>query len=214
MFSSMLFSPALCALACLVAGAAPVQALAQAASGGITVTITPELPSPPATPTPPHLIISTDGEYVLDLRSRLAWPRCAEGMRWTGNTCIGQRMLFQYADALELAAARSQSEGVRWRLPRVAELRHLVEKYGKPPGLHPGLFPKSPTELHWTSTPSIQHSTGNQYDYSNISQGRTGEGGSRLSPLLGWALDTRTGEATSDLPKTTPLALRLVRSLD
>lgn len=218
MLHSTLFSSALCAVACLVLGAAPTKGAAQSAPAGVAVTITPIPASPSATPAlppvPPHLVVSADGNYVLDLRSRLIWPRCVEGMRWTGSTCIGFRMLFEYADAVELAAARSPAPGVRWRLPRVSELRHLVDKYSKPPGLHPGLFPQAPTDLHWTSTPSIQHSPGNQYDYANISQGRTGEGGSTLSPLLGWAFNPQTGEATGDLPKTTPLAVRLVRSFD
>jgi len=189
---------------------------AQSASAGVAVTIAPVQASdakPGVRPAPAHFVVSADGAYVLDLRGRLIWPRCVEGMRWSGSTCIGQRMLFEYVDALELAAARSQSQGVRWRLPRVAELRHLVDKYGKPPGLYPELFPKAPTDLHWTSTPSIQHGAGNQYDYANISQSRTGES-STLSPLSGRALDPQTGQATGDLPKTTPLAVRLVRSFD
>lgn len=190
------------------------------ATGGVRVTITPAQPEAKpegaahTAPPPAHLVVSDDGAYVLDLRARLIWPRCAEGMRWTGITCVGLPMRFVYADALELAQARSESGNIRWRLPRLPELRHLVDKHGKPPGLHPELFPQAPAGLHWTSTPTIRHSQANQYDYANISQNRTGEGGSTLSPLLGWAMDLQTGDITGDLPKTTPLAVRLVGSLD
>ncbi len=207
-------SLALCALAGLGA-TAPLAAQTPPAPAGVSVSITPELPSGPVSvPEQPHLVVSADGGYVLDLRSKLIWPRCAEGMRWNGSTCIGQRMLFSYADALQIAASRSQSEGVRWRLPRVTELRHLVDKNGTPPGLHPLLFPKSPSESYWTSTPTIRHTEINQYDYANIAQGRTGDGGSTLAPLLGWALDPQTGDGVGDVSKATPLAIRFVRSFD
>lgn len=203
------------ALVCLGAST-PVVAQAPPASGGVSVSITPVMPEGGASSVPgqPHLVVSADGAHVLDLRSNLIWPRCAEGMRWNGSTCIGQPMLFAYADALEIAAARSQSEGLRWRLPRTTELRHLVDKNGKPPGLNPVLFPKSPSERYWTSTPTIRHTEGNQYDYSNISQGRTGDGGSTLLPLVGWAFDPQTGDAMGDVAKNTLLAIRLVRSFD
>ena len=205
----------------LAIGTATPSAAQTPAPGGVRVTITPTPPEaqPEATTTnttapPAHLVVSDDGAYVLDLRARLIWPRCAEGMRWTGSTCLGLPMQFVYADAVELAHARSQSGGIHWRVPRLTELRHLIEKYSKPPGLHPALFPQAPAGLYWTSTPTIRHSQGNQYDYSNISQNRTGQGGSTLLPLLGWAVDLQTGDATSDLPKTTPLNVRLVGSLD
>lgn len=222
MFGNLLLSVRAAALLPWLLALATMPSAAQAPAGGISVSITPIHPEAKSKPEaaattaspPAHLVVSDDGAYVLDLRARLIWPRCAEGMRWTGSTCVGLPMQFVYADAVELAHARSQSGGIHWRVPRLTELRHLVEKYGKPPGLHPELFPQAPAGLHWTSTPTIRHSQGNQYDYSNISQNRTGQGGSTLLPLLGWAVDLQTGDATSDLPKTTPLAVRLVGSLD
>lgn len=198
MFSRLHLSIAICALACW-STSTPVAAQASSASSASVQ---------------PNLVISADGAYVLDLRGKLIWPRCVEGMRWNGKTCIGLRMLFTYADAVEIATTRSQSDGLRWRLPRVTELRHLVDKKGTPPGLNPVLFPNSPTDLYWTSTPTIRHSEGNQYDYSNIVQNRTGDGSSTLSPMLGWTIDPQTGDAVGDVAKDIPLAIRFVRPFD
>lgn len=175
----------------------PVAANAQVGAAG--------KPSPPT----PTLTLSDDGSLVIDTRAQLAWPRCAEGMRWNGQTCTGQAALYTHAQAQQLARQRWQDSGVRWRLPRVNELRRLVNRSTQPPSIDTRLFPASPQEWHWTGTASVNTSSVNPYAYGNVMRG--GEGAHQLSAQQAWAVDMATGEARGDTGRGTPLAVRLVR---
>ena len=192
---------------------------------GAAAAQTPVQPAPPleaAVPAPPMaaatptwtLEPSADGTLVLDRRTKLAWARCVEGMQWNGKTCTGQRQLLDRTQAIALVKARAKAEGLRWRLPRVNELRRLVDKKANPPGLPPKLFPAAPFGLHWTSTANIKHYSNNLYNYTNIAQGSAGVATSRLAALDGWAVDMETGEASGDIPRSTKLPVRLVRPQD
>lgn len=162
------------------------------------------------TATTPKLVLSADGAYVLDARAKLAWPRCVEGMRWTGKTCTGTPLRLNRADALALASTRFKADGVRWRLPRVTELQRLVDKAASPHGLDPALFPAAPDEWHWAVSSNLHTNTAvNPYNYGNIVQGRTG--GDSMAVLLGWAVNLETGEARGDVAKRSELVVRLVR---
>lgn len=167
--------------------------------------------APAANPFTAHLRVSADGTAIIDTRSRLAWARCVEGMFWNGKTCSGQRRLLDRAEANAVAQARAKAEQTPWRLPRVNELRRLVDKKANPPGIPPLLFPAAPFGLHWTSTANIKTFANNQYNYGNISQGTGSGAGSRLAALDGWAVDMDTGIASGDVPRTSRLPVRLVR---
>ncbi len=172
--------------------------------------VPPRAPAPaPSTPTA-ALEPSEDGQLVIDRRSKLAWARCAEGMQWNGTTCFGQRQLFDRTQALARAQARAQQDGLRWRLPRAPELRRLVDKQANPPGLPRALFPAAPGDWHWSGTITIQNYSNNPYNYGNMAQGSASTG-SRLATQVGWAVDVDSGEARGDMPRSSKLALRLVR---
>lgn len=69
--------------------------------------------------------------------------------------CTGRASLLTYAQmAKALATQRWKADGVRWRLPRVAELRRLVDRSAHPPAVDPVLFPNAPGGL-WTGTSSV-----------------------------------------------------------
>ena len=175
--------------------------------------------APAAAPTPaartatakPFLVASTDGAWVIDTRTRNAWPRCVEGMQWNGRTCTGTPRLFTHAQALALASQRWKAEGVAWRLPRVNELKRLVDKSLQPSGLNPELFPAAPEDWHWSGTANVNASGVNRYDYSNVA--RAGEGASSLSAQKAWAVDLSSGEASPDMGRGTALPVRLIRPL-
>ena len=158
-----------------------------------------------------YLRVSADGTAVIDTRSKLAWARCVEGMFWNGKTCSGQRRLLDRSEAGAVAQARAKAEETRWRLPRVNELRRLVDKKANPPGIPPLLFPAAPFGFHWTSTANIKNFANNQYNYDNISQGTGAGSGSRLAALDGWAVDLDTGIASGEIARSTRLPVRLVR---
>lgn len=162
-------------------------------------------------PVSPELSLSEDGAYVVDARSKLAWPRCVEGMAWNGKTCTGVARLMTHGEATALAAARAKAEGVAWRLPRVPELRRLASKIDKPAAPGVALFPAAPQDWHWSITASINAVRINPYDYDNIRQGRTGGNTDQLGVQQGWAVHLGSGEARGDVTKRSMLTVRLVR---
>lgn len=166
-------------------------------------------PTGAAEPTP-TLVLSDDAAYVVDLRTKLAWPRCAEGMQWNGNTCTGEPLLMTHAEALAWVATRAKADGIAWRLPRATELRRLVNTAAKGPPLDPALFPAAPATWHWAVTSSVDTRGVNPYEYGNIVRGRTKENANHLAYLHGWAVNLGTGEARGDVTKRSKLAVRLV----
>lgn len=154
------------------------------------------------------LQISADGQLVIDLRAKLAWPRCAEGMVLKEQNCTGRAEVFTNKQALNHAAERSKAEGLRWRLPRVNEFKRLLERNSKPQGLSPALFPNAPRDWHWTGTAAVNTQRINNYNYSQVDKTGSLSG---LSAQQGWAINTETLEATPDMGKGNALLLRLVR---
>lgn len=152
---------------------------------------------------------SPDGNLVVDPRAHLAWARCVEGMYWNGQTCTGKARLLTYKEAQALIKQRNETEGVRWRLPRVNELRRLVNRSTNPPSMDASLFPAAPADWYWTGTSSVNTSTVNPYAYGNVMRG--GVGGSTLAVQQGWAVDMSTGQANGEVHRSEQLMLRLVR---
>lgn len=153
--------------------------------------------------------LSADGAYVLDQRAGLAWPRCVEGMQWNGKTCTGTPQRLDHAQAVALANARWKADGMRWRLPRVPELKRLVDKTISPAGLDPALFPAAPHDWHWSGTANVSTGSGNQYNYGNVMNSRSG--GGDMAFRQGWAVNLETAESRGDVGKGTRLLVRLVR---
>ena len=162
--------------------------------------------TPPASAAP--LQLSADGQLVIDLRAKLAWSRCAEGMEWNGKACSGTAEVFNYKQAMSYAAERSKAEGQRWRLPRVNEFKRLLERNTKPQGLNPTLFPNAPRDWHWTATAAVNTQRINSYNYSQVDKSGSLSG---LTAQQAWAVNTETLEATPDMGKGNALLLRLVR---
>jgi hypothetical protein len=162
-----------------------------------------------AAPAVARMAPSGDGTLVIDPRARLAWARCVEGMHWNGKTCTGRPQLLTYKQAQALVKERNQAEGARWRLPRVNELRRLVNRSANPPSVDQALFPAAPADWHWTGTSSVNAGAVNPYAYGNVMRG--GAGGSTLAVQQGWAVDMATGNASGEASRTERLVVRLVR---
>lgn len=63
---------------------------------------------------------------VTDPRDGLVWKRCAEGFEWRNNTCVGERQVISWVDAMS-AAKQSRFLGFDdWRLPSKTELDQVV----------------------------------------------------------------------------------------
>lgn len=163
------------------------------------------------------LALSPDGSLVVDTRAKLAWPRCVEGMHWNGKTCTGTPLELDYAQAQAHAQTRWKAENQPWRLPRAAELRRLVDKSARTPGLDARLFPAAPSGWHWAANTNVQGGlAGNQYNYGNVEKAqRQGQGGESLDSTRvnqRYAVDLETGDIRSDAAKYSKLHFRLVRT--
>lgn len=152
---------------------------------------------------------SADGRDVVDPATHLAWARCLVGQRWDGRQCAGSPTLLRHAEAVSQARKLASDTGQPWRVPRVPELQRLVRRGGE--GLDPRLFPGSPPDWHWSSTPSLSREPVNPYNYGSVMRGQSGTEPPDSSFINGWAVHLGDGQARSDVPKTSRLAVRLVR---
>jgi hypothetical protein len=158
----------------------------------------------------PEWITTSDGAFFVHLSAGVAWPRCFEGMRWTGQRCDGHPLQLSHADALALARSRSQADGVAWRLPTVKELQrfgqhNLRQSRGKS---------SVATEWCWSGTSVIDTSQPNEYSYGNVMRGVNSQNMVRVNFLHAWSVNTSTAETRSDTPKSELLYVRLIRSID
>lgn len=91
---------------------------------------------------------------LLDTTTDLVWRRCAEGQTWNGSTCSGEAVKYTWQQALKLAHEASNEDLLGWRLPNVKELATLTERDCVRPAINSSLFPATPPDDFWTSTPS------------------------------------------------------------
>jgi hypothetical protein len=153
------------------------------------------------------LQLSEDGSEVHDLRARLAWPRCLEGMQWRNQRCEGTPQRLSFGLAQKLAQDQNKADGLRWRLPRTKELQRL-RQHAALAGERAALLPDVPDDWHWTGTAAINAAPVNQYSYE-----QTGPGKNRMSAQQAWAIDWATGKASGEMGRGNALLVRLVRPL-
>jgi tetratricopeptide (TPR) repeat protein len=88
-----------------------------------------------------------------DPKTRLIWRRCAEGMVYSGGTCIGTASTFNFDEALHHAQSEASRTGIAWRVPKKDELFGIVDKNHRPT-IDPAAFPATPDNfLFWSSSP-------------------------------------------------------------
>ncbi|MEO7493541.1 MAG: DUF1566 domain-containing protein [Massilia sp.] len=97
-------------------------------------------------------------DTVTDLATGLVWKRCAEGL--SGATCTGTAFTGDWSQALaRVAAVNSGAAGTinagstDWRLPNRAELASLVERKCAAPAINSAVFPATPAQSFWSSSP-------------------------------------------------------------
>lgn len=97
--------------------------------------------------------ISTDGSEVTDTKTGLIWRRCAEGMTWSGVTCVGTASTYTHNAALQRATTQAGSVG--WRLPNIKELSSIVDRSLTNPAIDRTTFPATPSNLFWSASPFV-----------------------------------------------------------
>lgn len=160
---------------------------------------------------PPDWDLSKDGSLIVHRSARVAWPRCVEGMQWSGQRCTGKALWLSHAEALARVKARQEAEGVAWRLPHMKELQQLAYQNARPTATGQTLLPSIGQGWSWTATATINIRSFNAYDYNNIQRGLNGQNTNQMKFLHGWAVNTATAEAQGDVLKRSKLLVRLMR---
>lgn len=90
---------------------------------------------------------------VTDSRTGLMWMRASVGQEWDGQRCRGVARRLVLGEAI---AIRSYFAGYNnWRLPTVEELKGLILHPRKSPTIDVDVFPDTPENYFWTSSPDI-----------------------------------------------------------
>jgi hypothetical protein len=146
-------TPASCLLALVAGGLWPAALPAQ----------TCQTASIPAT-TPSSQFLNNGDGTVTDNRTGLTWKRCSEGqirLDCTGGAAVQ----YTWPDALARAKEVNDSGGFAghadWRVPNIKELRSLVERQCVLPAINAQVFPGTPVNSFWSSSPYAGSGSGN-----------------------------------------------------
>lgn len=94
---------------------------------------------------------------VTDRATGLIWKQCAEGL--SGTDCLtGGATTFTWQQALQHAEAAVFAGSSLWRLPNKKELASLVEQRCVAPAINARLFPNTPSNWFWLSSPYADNS--------------------------------------------------------
>lgn len=126
---------------------------------------------PESTPTE-QFEVHDDGT-VSDTKTGLMWQRCNVGQNWDGNTCSGFGGWFSVHEIFNVAKQSETAGYDDWRLPNFKELFSIVETSCRQPAINAVIFPNTSSNLHWTSTPSIE--TTGQFHQVFFQDGQTGD---------------------------------------
>ena len=115
---------------------------------------------------------------IIDNTTNLEWQRCRLGTTWdaSANSCaddgIADNDVYTWEQALEAAASNALNGGSDWRLPNIKELASIVEEACYYPAINLELFPNTPSDGFWSSSPIASNSysawiVGFYYGYDN-----------------------------------------------
>lgn len=101
-----------------------------------------------------NFVVNADGT-VTDLSTGLMWMQCSIGQTWLAGVCTGDADSMNWQEALQLAHGYEFANYDGWRLPNVKELASITERQCVRPAINETLFPSTPSDDFWTSTPSL-----------------------------------------------------------
>lgn len=103
----------------------------------------------------PDEFLFFDEGTVIDTSTNLQWMRCSLGQTWNGTTCEGNASQLTWQQALQEAHGYVFINKGGWRLPNLKELATITERSCLRPSINTDLFPNTPSDDYWTSTPSV-----------------------------------------------------------
>lgn len=94
---------------------------------------------------------------ITDITTGLTWMKCSIGQSYdaTNLTCTGEATQFSWEDALEAAYGYEFNDSSAWRMPNVKELASITERSCVRPSINETMFPATPSDDFWSSTPSL-----------------------------------------------------------
>lgn len=97
---------------------------------------------------------ATDKTY--HTTSGLEWSRCVVGQTWNASTstCDGEGERLTWQAALKMSKTYRVGNHTDWRLPNLKELVSLVQRKCVDPAIELTVFPATPSNSYWTSTPN------------------------------------------------------------
>lgn len=100
------------------------------------------------------LVDNADGT-VSDSATGLMWMKCSVGQTFSNNSCIGDATELNWQQALVFAHGYQFANLDGWRLPNIKELATITERQCVRPAINEVLFPNTPSDDFWSSTPSL-----------------------------------------------------------
>ena len=95
--------------------------------------------------------ISNDN-VITDNKTGLMWKQCSEGL--SGADCsAGIATTHTWQQALDLALSTEFADLTDWRLPNIEELRSISAINCLNPSINESVFPNTPLDWFWSSTP-------------------------------------------------------------
>lgn len=98
-------------------------------------------------------VVNGDGT-LSDTRTGLTWMQCSVGQTWLNGACIGDASELNWQQALQFAHGFQFANQDGWRLPNLKELATITERACVRPAINESLFPNTPSDDFWSSTPS------------------------------------------------------------
>ena len=96
---------------------------------------------------------------ILDKSTNLIWKKCTQGL--SGNDCAtGSATTTNWQQALQQANNSTFAGKSDWRLPNIKELSSLARRNCHSPAINETLFPNTPANYFWSSSP---HSNDSYY---------------------------------------------------
>lgn len=116
------------------------------------------------TATTPSADFSDNGDgTVTHHTTGLIWQRCSLGQSWDGTDCSGTATTFTWQQALAAAAQHTLAGFSDWRLPNKNELASIVEYRCYQPAINNQMFPNTPSDWYWSSSPDASNGYGAWY---------------------------------------------------
>ena len=114
----------------------------------------------PASTPDSHFHHEPDQATSLHVQTGLEWSRCALGQQWDDESeqCTGTADTHNWQSALQAVQDGNDDEYLGhddWRLPNIHELRSIVETRCNNPAINRHVFPQTPVNRAWSSTPSV-----------------------------------------------------------